>query len=578
MRRHLHDIKELLAIAPRAVPGLVLAAILNPMVIVCLVAMAAPMLALWAGVHFSGSTAIFYALAFFAVVPALGVVVSQDIVRAAFLLLTSLASFAGFYLLLGADFLAVIQVLVYMGGIMMLILFGVMLTARDPVFVARQRNVHLMVPGLVSGLIILGSTALVVLNALPDRHLFDTVTARIRPDASTAAAAPARRGGAIAGDGIVLAVPTAAAAGAGSVTVSTAHDLSSDEGAVIGPAVAIGLEGTTLGSDALLVLPFAVHGLDPAGEGGSSLIDVAHKAPKKDAHGDGDETPAEAPGHGDDSDAGHDDGHDDDGDEHDGDEDGHEDGEDGDGHDHDAAPVPTPARSGLVIEATGNGRFVVFTTENLVRPEVEGHAAKTHAGQVVAPVDDVFGGAVTLPLDFADETLAGAVVAVSSSAVRGTGRLIVKTVPGASGPPQPPAPDDAGEGHGKKKAPLRTVVLGSGLEVTLEGAKLREGGTIRVVIPYDGTRLLAERDRGELRIWRTAGEGTGAAIEPRTHAVITPVSEPGVYQPVVPFPNTAREIGTLFLTDYILPFEIASVLLLVALVGAAFIARKHRVD
>ncbi|HEX9614941.1 MAG TPA: NADH-quinone oxidoreductase subunit J [Bacteroidota bacterium] len=40
--------------------------------------------------------------------------------------------------------------------------------------------------------------------------------------------------------------------------------------------------------------------------------------------------------------------------------------------------------------------------------------------------------------------------------------------------------------------------------------------------------------------------------------------------------HTAPEIGTLLLTSYLLPFEIASVVLLVALIGAAMIARRER--
>jgi NADH:ubiquinone oxidoreductase subunit 6 (subunit J) len=41
------------------------------------------------------------------------------------------------------------------------------------------------------------------------------------------------------------------------------------------------------------------------------------------------------------------------------------------------------------------------------------------------------------------------------------------------------------------------------------------------------------------------------------------------------FEPTSAKIGTLLMTDYLIPFEIASVLLLAALIGAAFIARKE---
>jgi NADH-quinone oxidoreductase subunit J len=68
---------------------------------------------------------------FFAIVTlaSAGVVVySRNIVYSAFSLLFTLMGVAGIYVLLNADFLAVTQMLVYVGGIMVLLLFGVMLT------------------------------------------------------------------------------------------------------------------------------------------------------------------------------------------------------------------------------------------------------------------------------------------------------------------------------------------------------------------------------------------------------------------------------------------------------------------
>jgi len=54
-----------------------------------------------------------------------------SIVRSAFSLLATFGGVAGLFLLLGADFLAVSQILIYVGGILALILFGVMLTPPD---------------------------------------------------------------------------------------------------------------------------------------------------------------------------------------------------------------------------------------------------------------------------------------------------------------------------------------------------------------------------------------------------------------------------------------------------------------
>ena len=55
----------------------------------------------------------------------------RSIVRSAFSLMATFTGVAGFFLLLGADFLAMAQILIYVGGILALILFGVMLSPPD---------------------------------------------------------------------------------------------------------------------------------------------------------------------------------------------------------------------------------------------------------------------------------------------------------------------------------------------------------------------------------------------------------------------------------------------------------------
>ncbi len=71
---------------------------------------------------------IFYLFALLTVVSALIVVTSKNIVYAAFSLMFTLFGVSGLYVLLGADFIAVVQIIVYIGGILILLLFGVMLT------------------------------------------------------------------------------------------------------------------------------------------------------------------------------------------------------------------------------------------------------------------------------------------------------------------------------------------------------------------------------------------------------------------------------------------------------------------
>jgi len=73
---------------------------------------------------------VFYGLAAAAVAGGVAVAISRNIVRSAFALLTVLFSVAALYAVMKADFIAAAQVLIYVGGILVLIIFAVMLTHR----------------------------------------------------------------------------------------------------------------------------------------------------------------------------------------------------------------------------------------------------------------------------------------------------------------------------------------------------------------------------------------------------------------------------------------------------------------
>jgi NADH-quinone oxidoreductase subunit J len=64
---------------------------------------------------------------------AIAVVVSQSVVRMAFWLVVSLGSVAGLFFLLHADFVGATQLMIYVGGTIVLLIFGVMLTGSGPV-------------------------------------------------------------------------------------------------------------------------------------------------------------------------------------------------------------------------------------------------------------------------------------------------------------------------------------------------------------------------------------------------------------------------------------------------------------
>jgi NADH-quinone oxidoreductase subunit J len=74
--------------------------------------------------------AIFYLFAGLTLGSALVVVASRNILRSAFALLFTFFGVAGLYVMLSADFLAATQVIIYVGGILILILFAVMLTQK----------------------------------------------------------------------------------------------------------------------------------------------------------------------------------------------------------------------------------------------------------------------------------------------------------------------------------------------------------------------------------------------------------------------------------------------------------------
>ena len=75
--------------------------------------------------------AVFGLLAVVTVFFAIYVIIAKDVVRAGLALIMCMFGFAAFYILLNAQFLGVVQVLVYIGAIGVLILFAIMLTKRE---------------------------------------------------------------------------------------------------------------------------------------------------------------------------------------------------------------------------------------------------------------------------------------------------------------------------------------------------------------------------------------------------------------------------------------------------------------
>ena len=125
--------------------------------------------------------ALFWIFAILAGGGAIGVVILQDIVRMAFSLIISLGSTAGLFFLLDADFVAATQLLVYVGGTLVLLIFGVMLTASGP-FRRIQMSSGETFVGAAVGLLFFSVIAFTVINvewenlAVSHRPVVDAAT------------------------------------------------------------------------------------------------------------------------------------------------------------------------------------------------------------------------------------------------------------------------------------------------------------------------------------------------------------------------------------------------------------------
>jgi len=83
------------------------------------------------------------------------VVFARNLVHSAFALFFTLFGMAGLYAMLGADFLAAAQVMVYVGGIMVLLLFGIMLT-HWVYGLDLRTGTYQLIPGLIAYVVVAG--------------------------------------------------------------------------------------------------------------------------------------------------------------------------------------------------------------------------------------------------------------------------------------------------------------------------------------------------------------------------------------------------------------------------------------
>jgi len=121
-------------------------------------------------------TLVFYAVAALTVGSALIAAFSRSIVYSAFALLGTFMGVSGLYVLLAADFVAVVQVLVYVGGILVLTIFAVMLTHRVSDVQISNRSV-----GRGWALVVVGVAVALMLRAILQANWQQVAQVQVAP-------------------------------------------------------------------------------------------------------------------------------------------------------------------------------------------------------------------------------------------------------------------------------------------------------------------------------------------------------------------------------------------------------------
>ena len=116
---------------------------------------------------------------------AVAVVVTANIVRMAFYLVLSLAATAALFFLAGADFVGAMQLLIYVGGTLVLLIFGVMLTSQDRFVSMKTGREEMWIASLVGACLLMMLVWAAV--SVPDWQGLDRTAAEALPLEPTAA-------------------------------------------------------------------------------------------------------------------------------------------------------------------------------------------------------------------------------------------------------------------------------------------------------------------------------------------------------------------------------------------------------
>ena len=109
---------------------------------------------------------LFYIMSFIAIASAVIVAAGKNLVRSVFMFFITLFSLAGLYVLALADFVAITQIVIYVGGILVLILFAFMLSGKETLGALRQQKNQFISVNKIAALLLAGLFFVILVNMI----------------------------------------------------------------------------------------------------------------------------------------------------------------------------------------------------------------------------------------------------------------------------------------------------------------------------------------------------------------------------------------------------------------------------
>jgi NADH:ubiquinone oxidoreductase subunit 6 (subunit J) len=109
---------------------------------------------------------LFYLMSFIVIASAVFVAATKNLVRSIFMFFVTLFGLAGLYVLALADFVAITQIVIYVGGILVLILFAFMLSGKETLNIIAQQRKQFISISKLPALLLAGLFLVVLVNMI----------------------------------------------------------------------------------------------------------------------------------------------------------------------------------------------------------------------------------------------------------------------------------------------------------------------------------------------------------------------------------------------------------------------------